>query len=86
MNDLSAQDRKTVLEILANQLDASLDQLTDDAILMDDLGADSLDLVQITMTIEDRFHLTLPDDRTDQIKTVGDLQNLLSELMENSPG
>jgi len=87
MNDLlSEKDAKAVLEILATELGAAEAQLTNDARLEDDLGADSLTLVQINMALEDRFNLSIPDERLERVQTVGDVFELLAELLPRRSG
>ncbi len=49
---------------------------------MDDLGADSLTLVEISMAIEDRFNLSIPDERWERVRTVGELVGALAELLQ----
>jgi acyl carrier protein len=87
MNDLlSEKDAKAVLEILAAELGVAEAQLTNDARLEDDLGADSLTLVQINMALEDRFNLSIPDERLERVQTVGDVFELLAELLPRRSG
>ncbi len=47
----------------------------------EDLGADSLDLVQITMALEERFALAIPDERAERVHTVGDVFELMAEFL-----
>lgn len=85
MNDLSEEDRKKAVEVLAGLLNVPQDQLAGDARLVEDLGADSLNIAELSMALEEEFKVTVPDERLDEIKTVGDLFDLLSDLLENSP-
>ena len=62
-----------VRTILCDQLDLDEDKVTMDSSLVDDLGADSLDAVDIIMSLEDEFELEVADDASDNFKTVGDL-------------
>ncbi len=59
--------------ILADQLDADADAMTMDSDIAADLGADSLDVVELLMTLEDEFELEIPDEQIETIKTIGDL-------------
>ena len=59
-----------VKAILAEQFDVEEDKVTD---LQEDLGADSLDVVDLLMSIEDEFGVEVPDDEIENIKTVGSL-------------
>ena len=62
-----------VKEILAEQFDTDADKITADTDLQEDLGADSLDVVDLLMSIEDEFDVEVPDDEIENIKTVGAL-------------
>ena len=59
--------------ILAEQFDVEEDSLKNDTDLQDDLGADSLDVVDLLMSIEDEFEVEIPDEEIENIRTVGDL-------------
>ena len=61
-----------IRDILCEQLDLEEDQVSMDSNIADDLGADSLDIVDMLMTIEDEFEVEIPDEEIDNIKTVGD--------------
>jgi acyl carrier protein len=85
MNDiLSEKVINEVREVLVQQLDVPQDQITPEARIMGDLGADSLDIVEITMTLEERFDLTIPDEKLDDLETVGDLCRALTDWLEQS--
>ena len=66
--------------ILCEQLDIEEDQVTMDSNIAEDLGADSLDVVALIMSIEDEFGLEVPDDQVENIKTVGDVVNYIENL------
>lgn len=59
--------------ILAEQFDVEEDSLKNDTDLQEDLGADSLDVVDLLMSIEDEFEIEIPDEEIEHIRTVGDL-------------
>ena len=63
--------------ILAEQFDVEEDTLKNDTDLQDDLGADSLDVVDLLMSIEDEFEIEIPDEDIEGIRTVGDLVNYI---------
>ena len=63
--------------ILAEQFDVEEDSLKNDTGLQDDLGADSLDVVDLLMSIEDEFEIEIPDEEIENIRTVGDLVNYI---------
>jgi acyl carrier protein len=82
MNDLlSEKDANVVMEILVRELGVAEAQLTNDARLEEDLGADSLTRITISMALEDRFGITIPDEGIERIATVGDIFELLAELL-----
>ncbi|HIR40688.1 MAG TPA: acyl carrier protein [Candidatus Egerieicola pullicola] len=62
-----------VKAILIDQLDVDEDKVTMDASIFDDLGADSLDVVDLVMSLEEAFDIEIPDDQVENIKTVGDI-------------
>ncbi len=62
-----------VQDIIVDQLDADKDDVKLDSSIVDDLGADSLDLVDLVMSIEEEFDLEIPDEAVENIKTVGDI-------------
>ena len=62
-----------VKAILSEQFDVEEETITADSTLTDDLGADSLDVVDLLMSIEDEFEVEIPDTEVENIKTVGDL-------------
>lgn len=63
--------------ILAEQFDVEEDSLKNETDLQDDLGADSLDVVDLLMSIEDEFDIEIPDEEIENIRTVGDLVNYI---------
>ena len=62
-----------IKSIIVEQLDADEDKVTMDASITDDLGADSLDVVDLVMSIEESFDVEIPDEEVENIKTVGDI-------------
>ena len=62
-----------VAEILVDQLDVEKDKVTMEASIIDDLGADSLDVVDLVMSLEEEFGIEIPDDQVENMKTVGDI-------------
>ncbi len=65
------QIEQKVIDVVVEQLDVSRDQVALDTRFVDDLGADSLDLAELTMEFEDEFDLDIPEDE-EAIRTVGD--------------
>lgn len=68
-----------VKAILVDQLDADEDIVTMEASITEDLGADSLDVADIAMSLEEEFDITIPDDQLQNIKTVGDIVKYIEE-------
>ncbi len=62
-----------VKAILADQLEFDEDKITMESSLVDDLDADSLDVVDLIMSLEEEFDIEIPDEEIEEIKTVGDL-------------
>ena len=62
-----------VKEILCEQLDVEEDKVTTESSIVDDLGADSLDVVDLVMSLEEEFDIEIPDEDVENIKTVGDM-------------
>ncbi len=71
-----------VKSIIVDQLDVDEDKVTLNASIQDDLGADSLDIVDLVMSFEDEFDLEIPDDQVENIKTVGDVVKYIEENTE----
>lgn len=68
-----------VTDILAEQLDAEAGSITAETRLVEDLGADSLDVVDLVMTLEDEFDMEIPDEDIENVRTVGDIVKYLEE-------
>ncbi len=65
--------------ILIDQLDVEEEKVTLDALITEDLGADSLDVVDLIMSLEEEFDVEIPDDQIENIKTVGDVVKYIEE-------
>jgi acyl carrier protein len=68
-----------VKEIIADQLGVEIEKLREDANFVQDLGADSLDVVELVMAFEEEFGIEIPDEDAEKIRTVGDVINYLKE-------
>ena len=69
-----------VKELIAEQLDvADKDGITEASSITDDLGADSLDVVDLVMALEDEFNVEIPEDEVENIKTVGDIVKYIED-------
>lgn len=69
-----------IAQVLAEQLGIPQSKITLESKISDDLGADSLDVVEMLMTLEDKTGKTIPDEKVSDIKTVGDLVKVLETL------
>lgn len=66
-----------VKELIASQLNKKLEEVTEDKEIVKDLGADSLDVVEMLMGLEEEYGITVPEEDAINIKTVGDIINLI---------
>ena len=69
-----------IIELIADKLNKKIDQITPASRLVEDLGADSLDVVELIMAFEDEFGVSLPDEDIAKMKTVGDVVKFVSSL------
>lgn len=74
---MAAFSEDRVKEIIAKELDVDVKQLMPEAKFIEDLGADSLDIVELVMALEEEFNIEIPDEEADKLKTVGDAMNYL---------
>jgi acyl carrier protein len=75
-----SEDR--IKEIIVEQLGVEESEITSDASFIDDLGADSLDTVELVMAFEEEFDIEIPDEAAEKIRTVRDIINYLNEHLE----
>ena len=68
-----------VKSIIAEQLDIDEDSITLESVIIDDLGADSLDIVDLVMSFEDEFDTEISDEAIEEMKTVGDIVHYIEE-------
>lgn len=69
-----------IAELIANQLGIDKDSITEDSRLLEDLKADSLDVVEMIMDLEQEYNIEIPDEELPKIKTVGDIVRYISSL------
>lgn len=77
---MALEDR--VAEIIVEQLGVSREEVKLEASFIDDLGADSLDIVELVMAMEETFDVEIPDDDAEKIQTIGDAVKYLKEKTE----
>lgn len=71
-----------IQEMLADALNLSVDKVTPDAKIVDDLGADSLDVVELLSRLEDEYGVTIPDEEVEQLVTVQDVATEIEKLVK----
>ena len=80
MSDKSIADR--IKDIIVEQLGVNADQINPGAKFIEDLGADSLDIVELIMALEEEFGTEIPDEEAEKLQTVGDV----AQYIEDSQG
>jgi acyl carrier protein len=76
---MNSPNFEKVKEIIIEQLDVEADQVTETASFIEDLGADSLDTVELVMALEENFDIEIPDEDAEKIKTVRDAVEYIDE-------
>ena len=79
--DMAAMKDK-IVEIIANQLGIDHGDVTPEASVVDDLGADSLDVVELVMALEEEFNLEIPDEEAEKIKSVNDIFSHMENALQ----
>ena len=72
-----------VKDIVANQLGVDIDTITPDSSFIEELGADSLDVVELIMALETEFDLEIPEDEAENVSTVGDVVEYIKANAQN---
>jgi acyl carrier protein len=81
LETMSLEERVT--ELIVEQLGVSKDEVVAKASFVDDLGADSLDIVELVMSLEESFDIEIPDEDAEKIQTIGDATAYLKERLES---
>ena len=68
-----------VKHLIAEQLCIAVDDIKDDANVIEDLGADSLDIVELLMSFEDEFKVSIPDEKLEELKTIPQIVAIIDE-------
>jgi len=79
-----ASVEERVIDIVAEQLGVDKEKITRDTSFVNDLGADSLDTVELVMELEEEFDITIPDDAAEKIQTVGQAISYIDENSQKS--
>ena len=73
--------KERVIQIVSNNLGVNKEQITESTSFTEDIGADSLDIVELVMELEEEFEITIPDEEAEKIKTVGEaIDYIVKEL------
>ena len=75
-----------VKQIIVEQLGVDENQVDNTASFVDDLGADSLDIVELVMELEEEFDIQIPDDQAEKIKTVGEAIDYIEKALKDKQG
>ena len=70
-----------IQKLVCDQLGVEKSELKPDAALLDDLGADSLDVVEMVMALEDEFDLEIPDEDVEGIRTIGEVEGYIAKRL-----
>ena len=76
-----AVDQAKIIKLIVEQLDADSNNISLEDSFMDDLGADSLDTVELIMAFEEEFDIEIPDEDAENIRTVGDVIKYLEDKL-----
>ena len=80
---MTASIEERVRSIIVDQLALDVTKVSQTASFIDDLGADSLDIVELVMTMEEEFDLDIPDEDAEKMKTVGDVVKYITSKANN---
>ena len=79
---MSETSEAKIKEIIVEQLGVNADQVTREAKLIEDLGADSLDAVELVMAIEEEFGIEVPDEQAEKLQVVGDIIDYIEKTTD----
>ncbi len=72
-----------VKEMIASQLNLKVEDVKEDSKVIDDLGADSLDMIEMLMALEEEFGISVPDDESEKLKTVGQIAAFIDSVKKD---
>jgi acyl carrier protein len=81
MRELEKFEKEKVVEIISNLNNISVDEIKETSVLTDDLGIDSLDLVEMVIDLEIEFDCTIPDESYEHVRTVADIFKVVSQFV-----
>ena len=70
--------------IVAEQLGVELEEIRMDANILDDLGADSLDVVEMVMSLEEQFDIEVPDEEVEEMRTLADIERFVTKAVSQA--
>ncbi len=73
-----------VIELVAEQLGVTKESISPDSNIIEDLGADSLDVIEMLMTLEEEYGVTIPDDKIGQVKTIKQIVDLIEQCQNKA--
>ncbi len=71
-----------IKKVLADQLGIDASTIKNDSNIIEDLGADSLDVIEMLMTLEDEYGITIPDDKINTVRTISEVAELIEKCMK----
>lgn len=80
---MDSQISERVMKVVSEQLGIEPEKLTMDTSFINDLGTDSLDLVELVMAIEEEFQISIPEEAASDVQTIGDVVRQIEEGMKN---
>jgi acyl carrier protein len=78
---MAEKNAQRIRDIIEKELGVEREKLTDDASFIEDLGADSLDIVELVMEFEKEFNIDIPDEDAEKLRTVGDAIGYMNQKM-----
>ena len=78
---MASFNQTELIQVISERLDVTMDSVTPQASFLDDLGADSLDVVELMMALEEKYNLEIPDADAERIKTVQDVVSYIESRL-----
>lgn len=74
--------KEKIKNIIGEQLGINPSEISDEANIIEDLGADSLDIAELLMTLEDEYGITIPEEKINDLKSISKIEELISTLVQ----